>query len=136
MSLVSDKRPGGGLVILHPSQSSVLLVRDSRNQKWGFPKGRYELEDHDLLATAIRETREETGFLLDTHYTLSNKARSCANTRLVLAQALTPDLPITECAEHNVAEIAWVPFSDLDSLSTNLPLRLWAKKEGWLKVSV
>jgi 8-oxo-dGTP pyrophosphatase MutT (NUDIX family) len=133
MSYRSDepKRPGGGLVILHPTDRAVLLVRDSRNHKWGFPKGRWEVTDHDLLETAMRETREETGFEHEKHYVLGKKARACANTQLVLAHALTPDLPLTCCEEQHVAEIAWMPVDSVGRLHGNLPLRLWAKKEGW-----
>jgi 8-oxo-dGTP pyrophosphatase MutT (NUDIX family) len=126
------KRPGGGLVILHPSDASVLLVRDDRHNKWSFPKGRMEAEDYDLLETAVRETREETGFEHNRHYVLKTKMRTCARTQLVLAQALTPDLPLHSCAEHHVAEVAWIPFHDVGSLDANLPLRLWAEKEGWV----
>lgn len=125
------KRPGGGLVIIHPSDHCVLLVRDDRHNKWSFPKGRWEVEDADLVETAVRETREETGFLNNVHYVLGQKFRTCARTQLVLAQALTSDLPLRSCAEHHVAEIAWIPFADVARLDGNLPLRLWCQKEGW-----
>jgi 8-oxo-dGTP pyrophosphatase MutT (NUDIX family) len=129
-----QKRPGGGLVILNPSKNAVLLIRDDRTQKWSFPKGRYEIYDADLLATAIRETEEETGFVLNKDYVLDNSVlRSYANTQLVLAYSLTDALPFQVCAEHHVAEVAWVPFEKIARLNHNLPLRLWAKKEGWIR---
>jgi len=57
--LLDDSRPATGLEIL-------LIRRAERpDDPWSgqiaFPGGRYEPDDPDLLATAIRETREETG---------------------------------------------------------------------------
>lgn len=132
--LTEQKRPGGGLVILHPSEKAVLLIRDDRTNKWSFPKGRQEDYDADLIATAIRETEEETGFVFNKDYVLDKTVcRSYANTQLVLAHAVTTDLPFEVCNAHHVAEVAWVPFDKIASLNPNLPLRLWAKKEGWIR---
>jgi 8-oxo-dGTP pyrophosphatase MutT (NUDIX family) len=57
--LLNAVPPGGGL--------EILLIRraERAGDPWSgqiaFPGGRYERGDPDLLATAIRETREETG---------------------------------------------------------------------------
>ena len=58
-------------VLLVPDPLSVLLIRRSEREgdPWSghvaLPGGRAELEDVDLAATAIRETAEEVGVLLD-----------------------------------------------------------------------
>jgi 8-oxo-dGTP pyrophosphatase MutT (NUDIX family) len=127
-----DKRPGAGLVIYHPTESAVLLVRDIRTNKWSFPKGRVESIDVDYMDTAVRETLEETGFIQYKHYVLkNNKSRSCARTYLVDAQALTSELPFTSRKDQYVAEVAWMPISKVNAINGNLSLRMWAQKEGW-----
>ncbi len=55
---------------LAPHESFLILRRvDHPGDPWSghfsFPGGRKEEDDPDLLATCIRETREETGILLD-----------------------------------------------------------------------
>ena len=69
---VADARPAAvALVLLDDSPPAtgleILLIRRAErpDDPWSgqiaFPGGRYEPDDPDLLATAIRETREETG---------------------------------------------------------------------------
>lgn len=67
-----DPRPAAAVaVILVPDPLSVLLIRRSEREgdPWSghvaLPGGREEPEDTDLIATAIRETAEEVGILLD-----------------------------------------------------------------------
>lgn len=55
---------------LAPSESFLVLRRvthpkDPWSGHFSFPGGRKEDKDQDLLATCIRETKEETGILLD-----------------------------------------------------------------------
>jgi 8-oxo-dGTP pyrophosphatase MutT (NUDIX family) len=58
-------------VVLVPSPDAVLLIRraDRAGDPWSghmaLPGGRRDLEDPDLVATAIRETFEEVGLRLD-----------------------------------------------------------------------
>jgi 8-oxo-dGTP pyrophosphatase MutT (NUDIX family) len=65
-------RPSAAVaVILIPDPISVLLIRRSEREgdPWSghvaLPGGREEPEDIDLIATAIRESAEEVGILLD-----------------------------------------------------------------------
>ena len=60
---------GAGFILLSHDIGSVLLIKDARSQKWGFPKGHRETEDASDLATAVRECREEIG-LDPSHYTV------------------------------------------------------------------
>jgi len=52
---------GAGFVLLSHDGLSVLLIKDARSHKWGFPKGHREPEDASDLHTAVRECREEIG---------------------------------------------------------------------------
>lgn len=54
---------GSGFIFTTPD-SNILLVQDSRSQKWGFCKGHVERSDANTLATAIREANEELGLLV------------------------------------------------------------------------
>jgi 8-oxo-dGTP pyrophosphatase MutT (NUDIX family) len=71
---VADARPAAVALVLLDGPPSppatgleILLIRraERADDPWSgqiaFPGGRYEPDDPDLLATAIRETREETG---------------------------------------------------------------------------
>lgn len=68
---IADARPAAvALVLLDGNKTTgleILLIRraERADDPWSgqiaFPGGRYEPDDPDLLATAIRETREETG---------------------------------------------------------------------------
>jgi 8-oxo-dGTP pyrophosphatase MutT (NUDIX family) len=53
---------GAGLILLN-SNYSILLVRDTKSKKFGFPKGHYETYDKTPYETALRELNEETGLL-------------------------------------------------------------------------
>ena len=53
---------GGGVILYHFGKNiRVLVVRSSKSNKWGFPKGHKEGFERDLRQTATRELEEETG---------------------------------------------------------------------------
>lgn len=122
---------GAGLVIYHPSVWAVLLVRDTRTNMWSFPKGRAETWDRDLVDTAVRETYEETGFVLDTHYRLLTRVfETHGNTDILYAEAKTSTLPFCTCTEQHVAEVAWIAVQDIPTIHGNFPLRTWGAKNA------
>lgn len=57
-------RAAGGLVVRLGDDAvpRIVLVHNASDQEWSFPKGRQHRGER-LLATALREVREETGFL-------------------------------------------------------------------------
>lgn len=114
--------------ILRPAgvASEVLLIRraDNPGDPWSghmaFPGGRAEPEDPDLVATAIRETREEVGLSLSEHAELLGRLDDLraigrrGPTGLVIRPfvfALRADVTPTLNAE--VAEVLWAPLSPL-----------------------
>jgi 8-oxo-dGTP pyrophosphatase MutT (NUDIX family) len=84
-----------------------------------FPGGRHETTDATLLATAIRETREEVGIDLGDAHLVARLPDVPAFTRsqrsgLVVTPfvfAVRGDFPVAP--NHEVAETLWVPFSML-----------------------
>lgn len=121
-------RLGAGLAIFHPTQWSVLLIRDTRTNMWSFPKGRAESYDGDLVDTAVRETYEETGFIKDIHYRLLSRTyKLYGNTNILWAEATSPTLVFSSCIEQNVAEVAWIPISAIQSINAIYVVRQWAK---------
>lgn len=72
--LIPPKTASAAVAIIRcftPSEKLLILRRVSHpDDPWSghfsFPGGRKEDKDHDLLTTCIRETKEETGILLDT----------------------------------------------------------------------
>jgi 8-oxo-dGTP pyrophosphatase MutT (NUDIX family) len=72
MSILHEPASAAVAIIrsLAPRESILILRRnhypgDPWSGHFSFPGGRKELKDPDLLTTCIRETREETGLLLD-----------------------------------------------------------------------
>lgn len=53
---------GGLLWRETPEGRKVLLVFRARYKDWTLPKGKFKPEDKDLLVTAVREVKEETGY--------------------------------------------------------------------------
>ena len=66
-----DASLAGVAVVLAPDPDAVLLIRraERMGDPWsghmGLPGGRFQPDDRDLLATAVRETREELSLQLD-----------------------------------------------------------------------
>ncbi len=52
-----EATPAAGFIVYRSSRGFLLLKKDF----WEFPKGKVDAQDVDLLATARRELREETG---------------------------------------------------------------------------
>lgn len=114
------------LILRQPEPVDVLLIKRSRSLRdpWSghmaLPGGRLEGGDGHLLATAIRETREETGVILDetTSYLGHLPPLSPASARLP-PLTISPHVFLTQepleamVASHEVAAVHWVPLSEL-----------------------
>jgi 8-oxo-dGTP pyrophosphatase MutT (NUDIX family) len=136
-------RPGGWLasvaLVLRSvpgSAPELLLIRRSQAEgdPWSghmaFPGGRKEAADPSLLATAIRETREEVALSLDR---LGEPLG-----RLGLVQPMSPHLPVltvvpfvfhvpppaeARVASPEVAEIHWVSLDHLQDIRNRIMFR-------------
>ena len=49
-----------GFIVYNKISEEVILVKQTKNQQWSFPKGKIETGETDIQ-TAIRELEEETG---------------------------------------------------------------------------
>ncbi len=110
-----------GIVINHPTEDAVLMVCDSRNNLWSFPKGGHESYDSSQLSTAIREVREETGFVYRKDYDVLRWLDIVDIHSYVFFRgiAIHSKLPFKTCTTEYVKSVAWIPLSGLQKLRMN-----------------
>lgn len=124
-----DRRQAAvSLVLRGGPDLELLLIRraEAEGDPWSgqmaLPGGRHDPEDPSLLHTAVRETLEETGVLLETvaHH-LGRLSRLDPSTRRLPAVSVTPFVfgvgpeVSAHVASHEVDEVFWVPLSALRS---------------------
>ena len=120
----SDRPRAAVALLLTANPDRLLLIRRAEREgdPWSgnlaLPGGRWHADDMDLLATAIRETAEETGVTLD-------RAWCCAQLDdLVPTSAALPPIlvrpfvfllsqAIPPGVSGEVAHAAWVPLADV-----------------------
>ncbi len=104
----------------------LLLIRRAEDPRdpWSghmaLPGGRHEKRDADLLATAMRETEEEVGLVLEhEHYLESLPPVSARSRSRIEPMRVTPFVfrlegprPST-VPNYEVAEVIWLPLSEL-----------------------
>lgn len=58
-----DQVPVCGCIVLNANMDSMCLVKSFQGSSWGFPKGKINKNERDIVC-ALREVKEETGFAL------------------------------------------------------------------------
>ena len=121
----AESSPSAAVAILHAiaPESSVLLMRrahrpgDPWSGHWSFPGGRYEAQaDSDLLATALRELREECGIALQrdqlTVRLPDDWAGRVIGSFVIVAPFVfeIPEQTPTTLDQSEAAEAVWVPL--------------------------
>jgi 8-oxo-dGTP pyrophosphatase MutT (NUDIX family) len=110
-----------GIVIHHPTEDAVLMVRDSRNNMWSFPKGGHESYDSSQLSTAIREVREETGFEYRKDYDVLQWLDIVDIHSYVFFRGVATrrKLLFKRCDGEYIQNVAWIPCQILQKLRMN-----------------
>ncbi len=107
-----------------------LLLRGRDTGIWSFSKGHPEEEDGgNPLPTALRETREETGYEVGRDYTLVSNLSIRLGKRpywVGILNAGAPVRPMLAAGEHSDA--GWFTWSEAGRLTTNTDVRAWVKK--------
>lgn len=130
--VVPRVEPGGprhaavALVIRVAPTPDLLLIRrsESPGDPWSghmaLPGGRLEERDPDLLATALRETREETGMVLEREVEFAGRLpRVTPLTRRLPPVSVLPHVFLARreldarVASREVASVHWVPLPHL-----------------------
>lgn len=109
-------------IILHNENNEVLCVRDTKSDKWSFPKGHCERIDTHLLDTAIRETREETGLEYGVDYWTDTQLYIQLGPRVYyIAVRLSTKEP--KAMPGQSTEARWISREELVGLPHNIGIR-------------
>lgn len=108
--------------ILVTSDCKVLVIRGRKSGKWSFPKGHSEQDESELDA-AIRETKEETGIMLDTWYQQS--IQLATGVYFIYNYKECPCIPIDT---KEVIETRWASFDSLKKMNVNIDVNTFLRK--------
>ena len=118
VAIVESAAEGGSLLLLRRRESES----DHWSGHWCFPGGRRHGDDPDLLATALRELKEECGLVLS-RQSLAEElpvARAGSPERYLLVKPFVLRVPEPVGIvphEAEMAEARWLPFAELRDLA-------------------
>jgi 8-oxo-dGTP pyrophosphatase MutT (NUDIX family) len=123
----------GSAVIARPDGSAFLLVHHRKLERWLQPGGHVDPADATVLATALREAREETGLGalapalggrvldVDVHVIPARHAEP-AHAHFDLRYLLTTREERTAARLEEVGEVAWFTFAEAVSVGADASL--------------
>lgn len=156
MSTQSQKYVGAGVILVDLGQGQsqdqeqgqeqtqaeeprVLLLLGRTSGVWSFSKGHPEEADRGSpLRTAVRETEEETGYLVGKDYHIMGDSLRFGKRPywVGVVQGEAPPVKLAR-AEHSAA--GWFTATEAAALNTNTDVRAWIKKStggfnGWTRL--
>jgi 8-oxo-dGTP pyrophosphatase MutT (NUDIX family) len=134
MTIVSTKKTyvGAGIILVRPGlsadQDQYLLLKGKETGVWSFSKGHPEACDNNHpLATAVRETYEETGLEAGIDYEiLGDSIRFGKRPYWMGIMKADARRIIVARVEHETA--GWFTWADIKGLTANTDVRCWIKK--------
>ena len=112
-----------GIILYDATQSRILLVQSRFTGKWGFTKGHAEPWDVDALETAMRELKEEAGYLEIIHYRITEGPISLRCRPYWTAVLRSDETPILNRAEQS--GIGWFRLKEINRLKLNEDVKLY-----------
>ena len=101
-----------------------LLVQNKLSFRWSFTKGHVEPFDVDLLETAQREVKEESGYLEHKQYTIDDtEPRMYGKSTYWTATVICPDPPKLKEDEH--LGFGWFTKDEMRKLKTTTDISDW-----------
>lgn len=101
-----------------------LLVQNKFSFRWSFTKGHVEPFDIDLLETAQREVKEESGYLETIHYTIDDtEPRMYGKSTYWTGTVICPDPPKLKEDEH--LGFGWFTKEEMRKLKTTTDISEW-----------
>lgn len=109
-----------GCVVINDSRE-ILLVTTKEKKDWAFPKGHVEIGE-TIEQTAIREVKEETGYIVELIERRSDLTYSNKETGETIRVAIFEAKPVGEQEEHEPGIISdWFSIQNArDALAPNL----------------
>lgn len=122
-----------GSIILNPEMSKVLLVQNVNSTSWSFPKGKQELGESELTSV-VRETLEETNFLIADKVDLQKRLRHRKAVFFIIENV--PEW--TWFVPWKRTEICNIAWHEVEQLNTdpmyNIYIRhLFEKLQSWIE---
>ncbi len=107
---------GAGIIATHfcGDNIRILLVRGKQSGKWSFPKGHAE-PNEDLIGTAIREMREETG--IEVSEREINKRVKLGDYTFFLVRMYKLEKVVKQ--ESEILESKWMLLQDIMKIDMN-----------------
>jgi 8-oxo-dGTP pyrophosphatase MutT (NUDIX family) len=107
-----------------------LLLRGRDTGIWSFSKGHPEEEDAgNPMATALRETREETGYIVGRDYRLVSETSIRLGKRPYWVGIMLPGAAVRpRLAMREHSDCGWFTWSEIGRLPANADVRSWCKK--------
>jgi 8-oxo-dGTP pyrophosphatase MutT (NUDIX family) len=128
MPLIKIKGAG---VILRDSGDRILLVLGKKHDKWSFPKGHVDEDDKTGEDCAARETKEETGLVVEIPTGSSYWVHNKCIYYIIGPDCVTGGWRLCPEDKHEVAYAKWLTMEELCALKNgNSAVRRFAASKN------